>query len=226
LQAGQQALFSPAAVEPRVIPFDSLTSAAEREAIRARAADATRPAPVRHGKVEVQHARARRPQSANQRRLDFLGQQEVLSRPQEHIICDAPVAPVTLRTQAALIDGLLIVLGCLLGAASYWFEGGLFSADRHVLPFFAAALVTVPIFYKFIWTFAGRDSFGMQSTGLRLVDFDGNPPSKRRRYLRFFSSFISFLAAGVGLVWALVDEDSLTWHDHMSSTFPTISSEV
>jgi hypothetical protein len=24
------------------------------------------------------------------------------------------------------------------------------------------------------------------------------------------------------LVWALVDEESLTWHDHISKTFPTI----
>jgi hypothetical protein len=33
------------------------------------------------------------------------------------------------------------------------------------------------------------------------------------------------LAAGTGLIWALVDEDSLTWHDHISGTFPTLSTE-
>ena len=26
---------------------------------------------------------------------------------------------------------------------------------------------------------------------------------------------------GLGLVWALVDEENLTWHDHISKTFPT-----
>jgi uncharacterized RDD family membrane protein YckC len=64
----------------------------------------------------------------------------------------------------------------------------------------------------------------MCAMGLRLVDFYGNPPSRALRYQRALASFISFLAAGIGLIWALVDEDALTWHDHMSSTFPTMSS--
>ena len=29
-------------------------------------------------------------------------------------------------------------------------------------------------------------------------------------------------SAGLGLLWSLADEESLTWHDHMSKTFPTI----
>ena len=225
LQPGQQVLFPSTPAEPRVIPFASLTSPAEREAIRARAADAPRPAPVRHAKVELRHAKPKRKHSSGQHRLDFLGAQQVLSPPQEHIICDAPVAPAALRTQAALIDALMIALGCSFGAVSYWLAGGRFSFDRHVLPFFAAALLTLPVFYKLLWAFAGRDSAGMQAVRLRLVDFDGNPPAKRRRYLRFFASFISLLAAGAGLLWTLVDEDALTWHDHMSSTFPTLSAE-
>ncbi|MBV8551934.1 MAG: RDD family protein [Acidobacteriaceae bacterium] len=224
-QPGQQPLFANAVAEPRVIPFDSLTSPAEREAIRSRAAEAARPTPLRNAKVEVRHARAKRVQSADQRRLDFLGQEEVLSQPQTHIICDAPVAPPAMRVQAALIDGLLMAAGCVFGVALFLFEGGNIPADKHLLPFLLAAFVTVPVLYKLLWTFAGRDSIGMQSAGLHLVDFDGNPPSRDRRYQRLFGSFISFLAAGIGLVWALVDEDSLTWHDHMSSTFPTIWSE-
>jgi uncharacterized RDD family membrane protein YckC len=83
----------------------------------------------------------------------------------------------------------------------------------------------VPVLYKLVWTVAGRDSIGMSFAGLRLVDFDGNPPSSERRYQRMFGSFLSLLAAGTGLIWALVDEDSLTWHDHISGTFPTLSTE-
>jgi uncharacterized RDD family membrane protein YckC len=83
----------------------------------------------------------------------------------------------------------------------------------------------VPVLYKLLWTVAGRDTVGMSVAGVRLVDFDGNPPSRERRYQRLLGSFISALAGGIGLIWALVDEDRLTWHDHMSSTFPTIASE-
>lgn len=226
IQTGQQALFSTAPAEPRVIPFDSLTTAAERESIRARAAEIARPAPLKNGKVEVRHARAKRVRSSDQRRLEFFGQDEVLSQPQSHIICDAPVAPPALRVEAALIDGLLMACGCVIALALYLYQGGSLLPGKHPAPFLLAALATVPAIYKLIWTAAGRDTVGMQVAGLRLVDFDGNPPSKERRYQRMFGSVISMLAAGIGLVWALVDEDNLTWHDHMSNTFPTMASET
>jgi uncharacterized RDD family membrane protein YckC len=208
-EAGQQALFSnpnPA----RVVPFRSIQ----------------RPEPVKHAKVEVRHARAHKKKSAAQQRLDFFGQEEVLSPPQSHIICDAPVAPVLLRCEAALVDGLLMLSPGLAGLALFLYEGGHLSFDKHVAPFWLIAVLTVPVLYKLLWTVAGRDTIGMSLAGLRLVDFDGNPPSRERRYQRLLGGFISTLAAGIGLIWALVDEDGLTWHDHMSSTFPTIASET
>lgn len=227
---GQQQLFSMSAFEPRVIPFDSLTTQAERESIRARVAERPRPAPVRAAKVEVRRARGRKTRSAdarssNQWRLDLETQAEAFSPPLSTIICDAPVAPAGLRVEAAVIDTLLILAGCAFGAVLFAWEGGRLSLDRHVLPFFGMALMTLPLFYKLLWTFVGRDTAGMRCAGLRLVDFDGNPPSQSRRYQRLFGSILSLLAGGIGLVWSLIDEDGLTWHDHISSTFPTLAAE-
>jgi uncharacterized RDD family membrane protein YckC len=220
--AGQQALFSnpnPA----RVVSFGSYAPAAERQAQRDRDDSLDRPEPMRQAKVELRHARARKKTSAAQQRLDFFGQEEILSPPQSHIICDAPVAPFGLRVQAAFIDCLLMLSPAVLGFALFLYEGGHLTFDKHVAPFWLLAILTVPVLYKTLWTFAGRDSLGLSCAGLRLVDFDGNPPSRERRYQRMLGGFLSTLAAGVGLVWALVDEDCLTWHDHMSSTFPTLA---
>jgi uncharacterized RDD family membrane protein YckC len=161
--------------------------------------------------------------SADQQLLDFFGSEEVLSLPQSHIICDAPVAPNSLRFQAALIDGLVMLAGMALLLAGFAYVGGLETLDSHSIPFLIAALITVPIFYKTMWAFMNRDSYGTKAAGLTIVDFDGNPPSKARRYHRLLGSFVSVLAAGIGLIWTLVDEDSLTWHDHISGTFPTIA---
>jgi len=36
---------------------------------------------------------------------------------------------------------------------------------------------------------------------------------------------LSLCSAGLGLIWSLADEEGLTWHDHMSKTFPTIRVE-
>ena len=218
----QQALFNnpnPA----RVISFESLRSPNERKSIRARAAEIQRPEPLPQAKVELKRAKARKKTSDSQQRLDFLGVEEVASPPQSHIICDAPVAPAMMRAEAALIDGAIMLGPVILGFAIFLYEGGHLLLNRGTAPFWLAVLCTVPVLYKLLWSWAGRDSIGMSAMGLRLVDFDGNPPSRERRYQRSFASFISFLAAGIGLVWALVDEDALTWHDHMSSTFPTLS---
>ena len=219
-KAGQQALFqnpNPA----RLVAFESLTSPEERESIRTRAATQSM---GKRAKVEVRRAQPAR-RSAGQQRLDFFGQEEILTPPQSNIICDAPVAPIALRVEAALIDGLITLLPAVAGLALFIYEGGHFSLSKHVLPFWMAAFLTVPVLYKLLWTIAGRDSVGMSFAGLRLVDFDGYPPSSERRYQRMFGSFLSVLAAGTGLIWALVDEDALTWHDHISGTFPTLSTD-
>ena len=218
----QQALFNnpnPA----RVISFESLRSPSEQRSIRARGAEIQRPQPAPQAKVELKRAKPRKKTSENQQRLDFLGVEDVVSPPKSHIICDAPVAPAMMRAEAALIDGAIMLGPVILGLAIFLYEGGHIVLNKSTAPFWLAVLFTVPILYKLLWSWAGRDSVGLSAMGLRLVDFDGNPPSRERRYQRSLASFISFLAAGIGLVWALVDEDTLTWHDHMSSTFPTIS---
>ena len=221
---GQAALFSnpnPA----RVVAFEKFASPAERESIRARAAEAARPEPLKNTKVEVRHARPRRKVSVDQQMLDFFGSEEVVSPPQSNIICDAPVAPNSLRIQASIIDVLIMLAGMALILGGFVFMGGAGMLDKRTLPFLIAALITVPVFYKGMWAYANRDSYGTTAAGLRIVDFDGNPPSHARRYQRLLGSFVSVLAAGMGLIWALVDEDALTWHDHISSTFPTIAED-
>lgn len=209
----------------RVIPFDSLNKEAERESIRARAAELARPAPLKTETVQVKHTRAIKVRSGNGRKLEYMGQAEVLAPPQSSIICDAPVAPAPLRLEAALIDTAIMAVPCLISVGLFWCVGGKINVDKHIVPFLLMALATVPLLYKLLWAFAGCDTIGMRQAGLQLVDFDGNPPSQARRYQRLLGSILSFLAAGIGLVWSLVDEDHLTWHDHISSTFPTIAPE-
>ena len=39
------------------------------------------------------------------------------------------------------------------------------------------------------------------------------------------SMLFSSVFSGIGLLWALADEESLTWQDHMSNTFPTFRTQ-
>ena len=84
-----------------------------------------------------------------------------------------------------------------------------------------AVACLIAFFYKFLWLLAEKDSPGMKWVNLRLVDFDNRPPTRSQRAWRLGGACLSVASAGLGLIWALADEEKLTWHDHLSKTFPT-----
>lgn len=61
----------------------------------------------------------------------------------------------------------------------------------------------------------------MRTFRLTLINFDGYPPDSASRWLRYLGACLGYCAGGLGLLWALLDEESLAWHDHISKTFPT-----
>ncbi|HLH01514.1 MAG TPA: RDD family protein [Bryobacteraceae bacterium] len=216
---GQQAaLFSGTAGEPRVIPFASLTSPSERTAIRRRAATSA--------KADRKRTRVTRSE-VEQSRFDFPSEISAAEAAQADarlkMFCETPVATAGPRLQAALFDALVMACGCGPALGLYFYLGGQLSLDKHVLPFFFLALLTIPLYYKLLWALAGKDTPGMRAARLELVDFDGKEPGRDQRFGRLFGSALSLLAAGIGMIWLLVDEERLTWHDHMSGTFPTFS---
>lgn len=217
----QQALFANPP-EPRVIPFDQIASPAERESIRARAALIPRLSPVRTGKVEVS---PRKPRRRDQQELDFLGKADVIATPKSTIECAAPVAPPSLRLTAAIIDGLVVLLGSMIFLGVFRLATGTLPLDRQAFLAYAAGVFCVALSYKLVWCFANQDSFGMAMARLRLVDLDGNTPNSQRRLWRAAGSFLSLGAAGLGLIWAFADPDGLAWHDQISGTFPTFIEE-
>jgi uncharacterized RDD family membrane protein YckC len=92
---------------------------------------------------------------------------------------------------------------------------------KQTLPFYAAIAAVFALLYKMLWCLADGDTAGMRWAQLRLVNFDGQIPDREQRMFRVAAGCLSFMAAGLGVMWALVDEESLTWHDHISKTFPT-----
>jgi uncharacterized RDD family membrane protein YckC len=88
---------------------------------------------------------------------------------------------------------------------------------------FGGAFVLVVGFYGLIWTLGNSETPGMRWTGLRLTNFDGLPPERSQRLRRYLATCLSFATCGFGLLWSLVDEESLTWQDHISKTFPTFA---
>jgi uncharacterized RDD family membrane protein YckC len=137
------------------------------------------------------------------------------------IYCDAPVAVAAHRVIAAALDASMIVIGLAVFGAIFYMAGGVVAINSKTLPLLIGVAAVVTFFYKLLWCMANGDSAGMRWTRLTLVNFDGQKPTRTQRMHRMASGALSLCAAGLGLLWALVDEETLTWHDHISRTFPT-----
>ncbi len=84
-----------------------------------------------------------------------------------------------------------------------------------------AVLGLILCFYKFALCLLSDRSPGMRMAGLRLLHVSGRPAGRRERLLRECASLLSLVPGGIGYLWALVDEEHLTFHDHISETFPS-----
>ena len=115
----------------------------------------------------------------------------------------------------------MIVIALAVFGAIFYMAGGVLTINSKTLPLVIGVAAVVTFLYKLLWCMANGDSAGMRWTRLTLVNFDGQRPTRTQRMHRMASGALSLCAAGLGLLWALVDEETLTWHDHISRTFPT-----
>src|SRR6185503_8552480 len=162
--------------------------------------------------------------SENQTRLDFLppapGPRKLGTTVEAVIYCDAPVATPGHRALASAIDWAIVLLRYGLFLVTFQLLGGQIVLSKANVPVYFGAFVMIGVAYGAMWTIAGARTAGMSCTQLRLITFDGFPPDSRNRVLRFFGSCLSYCTVA-GVLWSLVDEESLTWQDHISRTFPT-----
>jgi uncharacterized RDD family membrane protein YckC len=212
--APRQALLFQDRPSGNVIPFDGLFEPPARAKPKTVTRTSTR-VTRRHGA----------PNDA-QGSLDFLlpapPSPRKLSTTVEAVIdCDAPVAAPMHRACAAAFDVSMILIACGLFLTVFYLLGGSFPATKPVTLVMAAAAILIAMFYGFVWVCAGGQTPGMRAVRLTLINFDGYPPDGASRWLRYLGACLGYCAGGLGLLWALLDEEGLAWHDHISKTFPT-----
>lgn len=170
-------------------------------------------------------ARKPRPAVQEQGQLPFLPPQAAKPRTlgttvDSVIYCEAPVATSLHRLVAAALDWAIVLIGYGVLLAVFCALGGQIVLNRTTAMAFAGMLLVTGFAYGMVWTVACSETAGMHWMKLRLTTFDGFPPEPRQRVLRFFGSCLSACTL-LGLLWSLADEESLTWQDHISRTFPT-----
>jgi uncharacterized RDD family membrane protein YckC len=130
-----------------------------------------------------------------------------------------PVASIDERRLAGLIDA-----GCLLFAYGAFLTlfgslGGQFTFSKLSAAVCIATFVIVYLQYFALFTVFGGTTPGMMLRGLHVVSFSGETPSPRQMLWRSVGYMLSAGTFFMGFLWALWDEDALTWHDRLSHTY-------
>lgn len=74
------------------------------------------------------------------------------------------------------------------------------------------------LIYQYLFLVHSKGTPGMQLAQLELCTFQGESVPRSLRCQRALASLLSALAMGLGFAWALVDEDTLGWHDRITQT--------
>jgi uncharacterized RDD family membrane protein YckC len=130
-----------------------------------------------------------------------------------------PVASIEERRIAGLID-----VGCLLFAyggflALFGSLGGQFTFSKLSAVMCGTTFVIVYLQYFALFTVFGGTTPGMMLRGLQVVSFSGEPPTPRQMLWRSVGYMLSAGTFFMGFLWAMWDEDALTWHDRLSRTY-------
>jgi uncharacterized RDD family membrane protein YckC len=121
------------------------------------------------------------------------------------------------RFGAIVYDSLLVLAVLFLGTLPFVAAAGGEPVEPGNRLYQLTMLLLCYLFFVGFWSGYGR-TLGMQSWRLRIETVDGRKPSIAQSTLRFFAALLSWLPAGLGFWWELVDKDGLAWHDRLSGT--------
>lgn len=133
----------------------------------------------------------------------------------------APIAPLAIRAVAGVLDFSIIVVAVGVFLAVFYLMGGVALTDLEGLRSISVVFLAIVCFYWIFYVGYLGGTSGMNWLGLRVLNFDGEPPTSAQRRTRALGTILSTLSLGLGFAWSIADEEKLTWHDRMSKTFVT-----
>jgi len=128
------------------------------------------------------------------------------------------VAPLVERRRAGALDAAFLLGAYAVFLTLFRTFGGRIAFTRVDALVQLATLGLLYAQYVTLFTYFARATPGMTLRGLRVVSLDGLEPSARQLLWRSFGYLVSAGTMMLGFVWALWDEDQLSWHDRISQT--------
>lgn len=136
---------------------------------------------------------------------------------------ELPTLPATLaqRCYAALLDAGVVAAGFGLGGAIVRKLLPGLALSRPPVLVAALLLALLWVAYQYMFLVYGTGTAGMRMAGIRLLTFKGSTLSVLDRRKRVLALVLSTASLAMGLFWALVDPDTLCWHDRITQTYLT-----
>jgi uncharacterized RDD family membrane protein YckC len=134
---------------------------------------------------------------------------------------ETPIQPAPLedRLMAALVDGALSMTGFLVFV--FVFSSCTAHPPSGRFAVMATTLALLAIFVAYQWLFFrfSENTPGMLYARIALCTLGDDNPTRRAMQRRVGALLLSALPLGLGLLWAVFDEDGLGWHDRISGTY-------
>jgi uncharacterized RDD family membrane protein YckC/ribosomal protein L40E len=130
-----------------------------------------------------------------------------------------PVASLGDRQLAGIIDAAFLLFAFGGFVALFGSLGGQLTLSKMNAAVYLMALSVVYFQYFALFTVFGATTPGMMFRGLQVMSFTGDVPTPRQMLLRSAGYMLSATICFIGFLWALWDEDQLTWHDRLSKTY-------
>jgi len=129
------------------------------------------------------------------------------------------LAPMSRRVLAITVDFALVL--AFFAGLGYLIVGHAASLPglRAVEIGSAVALLVIGSLYESLFLSLAGVTPGMWYAQVRLCTFDDEIPERARRNTRLAALLVSIVPIGLGLMWAIFDDDHLTWHDRLSRTY-------
>ena len=130
-----------------------------------------------------------------------------------------PVASIEERRLAGLIDAACLMFAYGGFLTLFGSLGGQFTFSKLSAAVCVTTFVIVYLQYFALFTVFGGTTPGMMLRGLHVVGFSGDTPTPRQMLWRSVGYMLSAGTMFMGFLWAMWDEDCLTWHDRLSQTY-------
>ena len=128
-------------------------------------------------------------------------------------------AAVHLRVMAATVDALLVLGGFVAAVAGFAWAAGPITVG---VPLGVAAFVVLAglyVAYQMLFFTLTDQTPGMAYARIGLCTFSDENPTRRAMRKRVLAQVVAVAPMGLGVAWALLDEDRLGWHDRMSRMY-------